>query len=104
MTKHRLVAAVFATALTTLALAAGPALAGSEGLGPLRPTVGTAVAFDVSPALRDMPMLAPGSTQQTWKGSVPRDRSLVGQVAGAAHQRDGALQTEMSPSAMPSPL
>jgi hypothetical protein len=104
MTKRRLVAAVFATALTNLAFAAGPALAGSGGLGPLRPTVGTAVAFDVSPALRDMPMLAPGSTQQAWGSSVPRDRSLVGRVASAAHQRDQALQTEMSPSAMPSPL
>jgi hypothetical protein len=51
-----------------------------------------------------MPMLAPGSTQQAWGSSVPRDRSLVGRVASAAHQRDGALQTEISPSAMPSPL
>jgi hypothetical protein len=104
MTKRRFVAAVFATAVTALAFAAGPAVAGSGGLGPQRPTVGTAAAFDVSPALRDMPMLVAGSTQQTWKGSVPRDRSLVGRVASAAHQRDGAVQTEMGPSAMSSPL
>ena len=96
MTKPRLVAAVFA---------AGPARASSGGLGPLRPTVGSAVAFDVSPALRDMPMLAaPGSIQQARGSSAPRDRSLVGRVANAAHERDGALQTQMSPSAMPSPL
>src|SRR4029450_11272284 len=100
MTKRRLVAAVFATALTTLAFAAGPALAGSGGLGPLRPTVGTADAFDVSPGRRDMAAGAPGSTQQAWGSSVPRDRSLVGRVASATHQRDGALQTELSPSAM----
>ena len=78
MTKPRLVAAVFAAALTTLVFAAGPALASSGGLGPLRPTVGSAVAFDVSPALRDMPMLAaPGSIQQARGSSAPRDRSLV---------------------------
>jgi hypothetical protein len=104
MTRRRLVAAVFAAALTTLAFEAGPAIAGSGGLGPLRPTVGTAVAFDVSPALRDMPMLTPGSTQQGWRSSAPRDRSLVGRVASPVHERDGALQTQMSPSAMPSPL
>src|SRR5438034_1298241 len=105
MTKPRLVAAVFAAALTTLVFAAGPALASSGGLGPLRPTVGSAVAFDVSPALRDMPMLAaPGSIQQARGSSAPRDRGLVGRVANAAHERDGALQTQMSTSAMPSPL
>jgi hypothetical protein len=104
MTRRRLVAAVFAAALTTLAFEAGPAIAGSGGLGPLRPTVGTAVAFDVSPALRDMPMLTPGSTQQGWRSSAPRDRSLVGRVASPVHERDGALQTQTSPSAMPSPL
>ena len=104
MTRRRLVAAVFAAALTTLAFEAGPAIAGSGGLGPLRPTVGTAVAFDVSPALRAMPMLTPGSTQQDWRSSAPTDRSLVGQVANPAHQRDGALQKAASPNAMPSPL
>jgi hypothetical protein len=104
MTRRRLVAAVFAAALTTLAFEAGPAIAGSGGLGPLRPTVGTAVAFDVSPALRDMPMLTPGSTQQGWRSSAPRDRSLLGRVASPVHERDGALRTQMSPSAMPSPL
>jgi hypothetical protein len=104
MTKRQLVAALFAMALTNLAFAAGPALAGSGGLGPLRPTVGTAVAFDVSPALRDMPMLAPGSARQAWRSGAPGDRSLVGRVASPAHEHDGALQTQMSPSAMPSPL
>jgi hypothetical protein len=105
MRKRRLVAAVFATALTSLALAAGPAFAGSGGLGPLRPTVGTAAAFDVSPALRDIPTLAPGSSQHTWRSSVPRDRSLVGRVTRAAHEPDGALQSQVAaPSAMPPPL
>jgi hypothetical protein len=103
MTKRRLVAAVFAAALTTLAFAAGPALAGSGELGPLRPTVGTAVAFDVSPALRDIPTLI-GSTQQCCWTRAPWDRSLVGRVANTAHERDGALQSQFAPSAMPSPL
>jgi hypothetical protein len=104
MTKRQTVAAVCASAVTTLALAAQPAFAGSGGLGPLRPTVRTAVAFDVSPALRDMPMLVPGSTQRAWMPQVRRDRSLVGPVANPAHERDRVLQGQMSPSSMPSPL
>ena len=101
---RRLLAAVFATAATTCVLAAGPAFAGSNGLGPLRPTVGTAVAFAKTPALRDMRMVAPSATGQAWKDQAPMDRSLVGRVANPTHQRDGALQGRMSPNAMPSPL
>src|SRR4030095_15999647 len=96
MKKRRLVAAVFATALTSLALAAGPAFGAAGGLGRLRPTVGTAAAFDVSPALRDMPMLAPGSSQHTWWSSVPRDRRLVGRATRAAHDTNAALPSQVA--------
>ena len=85
---------------------AGSAIAGtsSTGIAPLQPHVGTAAAFDKSQPLRDMPLLAPGMTRQGWETSMPTDRSLVGQVANPAHQRDEALQKAASPNAMPSPL
>ncbi len=105
MRRGRLVAAVLGMAALSLGLAAGPAFASSGGLGQVRPTVGTAVAFDKSPALRDMPMLAPGSTQVPfWWNWATTDRSLVGAVPNLAHQRDGALQGRMSPNSMPGPL
>ncbi len=105
MRKNKLAAALFTAALATLALAAGVANAASGGPGPLRPTVGTAVAFDTSPALRDMPMIAPGGGAQTgFMRQVPTDRSLVGRVALGKHQPDGALQNAEAPNAMPGPL
>jgi len=104
----RRLAAVFLTAsVATLVLAAGSALAGtsgSNGIAPLRPTVGTAVAFDKSPALRDMRMIAPGANQQTFSRPATTDRSVIGPVADTGHQRDGAIQSGTTTNAMPSPL
>ena len=103
---RRIAAAVLAATVAALALAAGPAIAGSGGgLGPLRPTVGGAVAFDKSPALRDMPVIAPGGGAQAgFMTQVATDRSLMGPVANKTHQRDGALQGGTTPNAMPGPL
>src|SRR6266545_7094088 len=103
---RRIAAAVLAATVAALALAAGPAIAGSGGgLGPLRPTVGGAVAFDKSPALRDMPVIAPGGGAQAWFTSqMATDRSLVEPVANTKHQPDGALQGGTTPNAMPGPL
>lgn len=105
MSKNKLAAALFTAALATLALTAGVANAASGGPGPLRPTVGTSVAFDKSPALRDMRMIAPGGEAQAgFIRQVPTDRALVGPVAAGKHQRDGALQNGTAPNAMPAPL
>jgi len=89
-----------------LALGAGSALAGSGGTGiaPLQPKVGKAVAFDKSPALRDMQMIAPGGGAQPFSAPAKTDRSVVGTVANTKHQADGALQSGLLPNAMPSPL
>src|SRR6266540_4463665 len=104
---RRFTAALLAATVATLVLAAGSALAGtggSTGIAPLRPTVGTAVAFDRSPALRDMQMIAPGAGQQSGAKQMATDRSLVGSVPDAGHQRDGALQNGAVSNAMPAPL
>jgi hypothetical protein len=102
---RRIAAALLAATAAMLALA-GSAIAGtsSTGIAPLQPHVGTAAAFDKSRPLRDMPILASGTTRQEWVKSMPTDRSLVGQVPNPAHQGDGALQKAASPNAMPSPL
>ena len=92
--------------VATLVLA-GTALAGtggSTGIAPLQPTIGTAAAFDKSPPLRDMRMIAPGGQQQSWVRPMATDRSLVGRVANTKHQPDGALQSGEAPNAMPAPL
>ena len=92
--------------VATLVLA-GTALAGtggSTGIAPLQPTIGTAAAFDKSPPLRDMRMIAPGAQQQSWVRPMATDRSLVGRVANTKHQPDGALQNGEAPNAMPAPL
>jgi len=104
---RRLAAAFLAATVATLVLAAGSALAGtggSTGIAPLRPTIGTAVAFDKSPPLRNMRMIAPGAGQQAWVKQMATDRSLVGRVANTTHQRDGALQNGAAPNSMPAPL
>ena len=75
-----------------------------EVIAPLQPTVGTATAFDKSPALRDMEMIAPGGPAQPFSAPAKTDRSLVGRVANTRHKPDGALQSGLSPNAMPSPL
>ena len=104
---RRLAAALGAATVATLVLATGTALAGSggsTGIAPLQPTVGTAAAFDKSPPLRDMEMIAPGGTAQPFSAPAKTDRSLVGPVANTRHKPDGALQSGLSPNAMPSPL
>ena len=104
---RRLAAALGAATVAMLVLATGTALAGSggsTGIAPLQPTVGTATAFDKSPPLRDMEMIAPGGTAQPFSAPAKTDRSLVGRVANTRHKPDGALQSGLSPNAMPSPL
>src|SRR5947207_983605 len=104
---RRVAAALVVATVAMLVFAAGPALAGaggSTGIGPLRPTIGTARAFDKSAPLRDMRMIPPGAGQQSWGSQAATDRSLVGRVANSKHQADGALQSGASPNAMPSPL
>jgi len=99
---RRFAAALAAATVATLAFAAGSALAGN-GIPPLKPTVGTAVAFDKSAPLRSMPMIAPG-TEQPFTRAAKTDRSLTSPVATTGHQRDGALQNSPSPNSMSSPL
>jgi hypothetical protein len=105
---RRLAATLAAAIVATLVVAAGSAFAGSggsTGIGPLQPTIGTAAAFDKSPPLRDMRMIAPGAGQQaSWVRQMATDRSLLGRVANPKHQADGALQSGASPNAMPAPL
>jgi hypothetical protein len=89
----------------TLAIATAAAL-GAFGMGtgtanaaaPLKPTIRTAVAHDVSKPLRDLQPLAPdaGTT------AVIPERGLV-RGSDGRHQRDTALQTQAVSSAMPAP-
>jgi hypothetical protein len=102
---RRFAAALLAATAVTLVLAAGSALAGTgSGIAPLKPTIGTAAAFDKSPPLRSMPVIATGGPQQPFSSPAKTDRSLIGPVANTGHQHDGALQNVPSTTAMPSPL
>jgi len=51
-----------------------------------------------------MQMIAPGAGQQSGAKQMATDRSLVGSVPDAGHQRDGALQNGAVSNAMPAPL
>ena len=96
---RRLAAALGAASVAMLVLATGTAFAGSggsTGIAPLQPTVGTAAAFDKSPPLRDMQMIAPGGTAQPFSAPAKTDRSLVGRVANNKHQPDGALANDLA--------
>ena len=105
MRKNKLAAALFSAALATLALGAGVANAASGGPGPLRPTVGTAVAFHKTQPLRDMAIIAPAArVQADFMRQMRSDRSLVGKVPAGTHEADGALQNPEALSAMPAPL
>jgi len=53
MTRRGISRALLAVSLAAAALAAQPASAAGGGLGPLRPKVDKAVAFDLSPPLRE---------------------------------------------------
>jgi hypothetical protein len=103
---RRLAAALVAATAATLVVAAGSAFAGSgsTGIAPLQPKVGTAVAFDKSPPLRDMEMIAPGGSAQPFSAPAKTDRSLLGPVANNKYHPDGALQSGVLPNAMPAPL
>jgi hypothetical protein len=62
------------------------------------------VAFDKSLPLREMQMLAPGTSGHAWTAGAMRDRSLVGRTPSGPYARDGALQSGDTVNAMPSPL
>jgi hypothetical protein len=63
------------------------------------PVVGTAVAFDTTPPLRDMKSVKP-------KGDVPKNIGESGDefVEQRPHKRDGALQEAVAASPMPAPV
>ena len=101
MTGRGIAKALLAASLTAAALAAQPASAASGGLGPLRPKVDKAVAFDVSAPLRELHRFA--STVDNVAATRPEFGA--GPVANHRHSRDGALQKgPASPAAMPGPL
>jgi hypothetical protein len=101
MKKHRVVVAFSVAVFAALTVAALPATAGSGAPGPLRPTVGKAVAFDVSAPLREL-RWAPIDTA---KVASTRPEFGSGAVGNRKHSRDGALQgPAAAPNAMPSPL
>jgi hypothetical protein len=106
MKKSRLAAAFAVAAIGVLAITAAPAMAGTEGLAPLRPTVDKPVAFDISKPLRQMPMVAPGR-KDALPGSDALDRAerVFGTAQATGHSRDAAVQGQAeAPSAMPAPL
>ena len=101
MTRRGIAKALLAASLAAAALAAQPASAASSGLGPLRPTVDKAVAFDVSAPLREMHQFK--STVDNVAATRPEFGA--GPVANHQHSRDGALQKgAAAPAAMPGPL
>ena len=102
MTRRGIARALLAASLAAAALAAQPASAANSGLGPLRPKVDKAVAFDVSAPLRD-----DASVRSTVDMAQRHDPTFgAGPVGNRRHSRDGALQTGSSgaPAAMPAPL
>jgi hypothetical protein len=99
MSKSRIAATFVAAVLGALASAV-PATAGSNAVAPLRPEVGTAVAFDVSAPLRDLPTIASSVGAE----SQAKSERGAGPVGESAHARDGALQSRAVPNAMPSPM
>jgi hypothetical protein len=101
MSKSRLAAMFFVAAFGVLAFTAGPATAGTGGIAPLRAHVIKPAAFDVSPPLREMPMIAPGSRDS--QGQLGKTERGAGPVGNKAHGEDGALQAEAATTAMPSP-
>ncbi len=101
MTRRGIARALLAASLAAAALAAQPASAANSGLGPLRPKVDKAVAFDVSAPLREMHQFK--STVDNVAATRPEFGA--GPVGNFRHSRDGALQKGVaSPAAMPAPL
>jgi hypothetical protein len=101
MTKRGISRALLVAALTAAAFAAQPASAASGGLGPLRPKVDKAVAFDLSQPLREQHRFA--STVD--KGAAARPEFGAGPVGNHEHSADGALQKGVvGTTAMPGPL
>lgn len=101
MTRRGIARALLAASLAAAALAAEPASAANGGLGPLRPKVDKAVAFDVSAPLREMHQFK--STVDNVAATRPEFGA--GPVGNFRHSRDGALQKgTASPAAMPGPL
>jgi hypothetical protein len=106
MKNSRLAAAFVVAAIGVLAFSAAPAMAGTGGIAPLRPTVGKPVAFDISKPLRQMPIVAPGRTA-TLPGSdrIERAERVPGSTDTNSDRPDAALQRQaLAPSAMPAPL
>ncbi|MGH2920923.1 MAG: hypothetical protein ACRDKU_02520, partial [Gaiellaceae bacterium] len=101
MTGRGIAKALVSASLVAAALAAAePASAAGGGVGPLKPTVSQAVAFDVSEPLRELQWFQ--STVAN-AGRVAPDLG-AGPVGNNAHERDGALQSTVSTAAMPGPL
>jgi hypothetical protein len=103
MSKSRLAAAFVVAVTGVLAFNAAPAMAGTGGIAPLRPSVGKPVAFDISPPLRAMAAIAPDRGAGVVRALAERGASPVG---NRKHSLDGALQGggALAPNAMPSPL
>jgi len=104
MSRSRVAATLSFAVVVVAALATGPESAGggaSLSAGPLRPTVGHAVAFDKTPPLRTMPAVPPGIDFAPDVGEIGS-----GPVGNTKHDADGALQTAhpATPNVMPSPL
>jgi hypothetical protein len=88
---------VLLAAGTAAAIAAASAGVASASLGPLKPTVGKAVAHDTTPPLRDMPTAVP---------AIPTERAERpgGSPEDNGHEADGALQTTAVTNTIPGPL
>ena len=101
MTRRGIARAVLAASLAAAAFAAQPASAADGGLGPLRPQVDKAVAFDVSPPLQELHQFA--STVD--KSAAARPEFGAGPVGNSEHSPDGALQKgDVATTAMSGPL
>jgi hypothetical protein len=100
--RRTLVTTVIVVALSLAALVAS-APGGARELTTVAsvspPVVGTAVAFDTTPPLRDMKSVKP-------KGDVPKNIGESGDefVEQRPHKRDGALQEAVAASPMPAPV
>jgi len=97
MSKVFNVLSILIVALSVIVVIPAAAASQQQGRGP-QPKFTNAVAFDVSPALRDMKPLPHATTNTDFKEIRP-DRGL--QEENGAFQADGALQAGLSAASIP---
>src|SRR6266540_1393781 len=87
-------------AATSVAAAVGIAPGAANAAPPLKPTFSTAVAFDVTKPLREMPPIS----RTGFEFEADDTEGQQGPVGNTAHSADGALQAAPATAVIPAPL